>query len=157
MVRCSHYPQATAFLDACDELGVMVWEEIPGWDHVGDATWRSRALREVHDMVVRDRNHPSVIVWGTRVNETLGQLPLYERTDLMAARLDPSRPCTGAVAGERGYTAPLYPGSAVFSFNDYSPLPAPALPRRCGRRGPACRTWSARRSGPGRARALPED
>jgi beta-galactosidase len=128
MVRCSHYPQATAFLDACDELGIMVWEEIPGWDHVGDARWRNRALQDVHDMVVRDRNHPSVIVWGTRVNETLGQQSLYERTDLLARQLDPSRPCTGAVAGERGYTAPLYPGSSVFSYNDYSSLPAPSAP-----------------------------
>ncbi|HKN96696.1 MAG TPA: glycoside hydrolase family 2 TIM barrel-domain containing protein [Pseudonocardiaceae bacterium] len=130
MVRCSHYPQSTAFLDACDELGIMVWEEIPGWDYVGDVTWRDRALADVHDMVVRDRNRPSVIVWGTRVNETLGQLTLYERTDLLAQRLDPSRPCTGAVAGRRGYTEPLYPttagGSSVFSFNDYSPLRSPA-------------------------------
>jgi beta-galactosidase len=132
MVRCSHYPQSTAFLDACDELGIMVWEEIPGWDYVGDATWRDRALQDVHDMVVRDRNHPSIIVWGTRINETLGQLTLYERTDLMALRLDPSRPCTGAVAGRRGYSEPLYPladgGSTVFSFNDYTPLPAPNAP-----------------------------
>lgn len=134
MVRCSHYPQSTAFLDACDELGIMVWEEVPGWDYVGDATWRDRALEDVHDMVVRDRNHPSIIVWGTRINETLGQLALYERTDLVALRLDPSRPCSGAVAGRRGYTEPLYPlaegGSEVFAFNDYTPLNAPnALPR----------------------------
>ncbi|HEX3650141.1 MAG TPA: glycoside hydrolase family 2 TIM barrel-domain containing protein [Pseudonocardiaceae bacterium] len=132
MVRCSHYPQSTAFLDACDELGVMVWEEIPGWDYVGDVTWRDRALADVHGMVVRDRNHPSVIVWGTRVNETVGQLTLYEHTDLLAQRLDPSRPCTGAVAGRRGYTEPLYPtttgGSSVFSFNDYSPLRSPVAP-----------------------------
>ncbi len=77
MVRCSHYPQSSAFLDACDELGILVWEEIPGWDYVGDAAWRDKTVQNVHDMVVRDRNHPSVIVWGTRVNETLGQLDLY--------------------------------------------------------------------------------
>lgn len=132
MVRCSHYPQSTAFLDACDELGIMVWEEIPGWDYVGDATWRDRALADVRGMVTRDRNHPSIIVWGTRINETLGQIELYERTDLLAQRLDPSRPCTGAVAGRRGYLEPLYPltegGSAVFSFNDYSPLRSPTSP-----------------------------
>jgi beta-galactosidase len=132
MVRCSHYPQSTAFLDACDELGILVWEEIPGWDYVGDAQWRNRELQDVRDMVVRDRNHPSIIVWGTRVNETLGQLDLYSRTDLIAQQLDPSRPCTGAVAGNRGYSSPLYPvvgnGSSVFSFNDYSRLPAPGAP-----------------------------
>ncbi|HEX3588563.1 MAG TPA: glycoside hydrolase family 2 TIM barrel-domain containing protein [Pseudonocardiaceae bacterium] len=125
MVRCSHYPQSTAFLDACDELGIMVWEEIPGWDHLGDSRWQDTALRDVHDMVARDRNHPSVIVWGSRVNETFGQVSLYDRTDLLAQELDPSRPCSGAVKGRRGYEAPLYRmrvGESVFAFNDYSPL-----------------------------------
>ena len=131
MVRCSHYPQATAFLDACDELGILVWEELPGWDHVGDTAWQELAVRDVHDMIVRDRNHPSIIVWGTRVNETLGQYALYGRTDQLAAELDPMRPCTGAVAGERGYVSPLYPVKAaggVFSFNDYSRPHPPGSP-----------------------------
>ncbi|WP_033293490.1 glycoside hydrolase family 2 protein [Amycolatopsis jejuensis] len=131
MVRCSHYPQATAFLDACDELGLLVWEELPGWDHVGDSAWQELAVRDVHDMIVRDRNHPSIIVWGTRVNETLGQYALYGRTDQLAAELDPMRPCTGAVAGERGYVSPLYPVKAaggVFSFNDYSRPHPPGSP-----------------------------
>ncbi|MBN9742301.1 beta-galactosidase [Amycolatopsis sp. A1MSW2902] len=131
MVRCSHYPQATAFLDACDELGVLVWEELPGWDHVGDTAWQELAVRDVHDMIVRDRNHPSIIVWGTRVNETLGQYALYGRTDQLAAELDPMRPCTGAVAGERGYVSPLCPVKAaggVFSFNDYSRPRPPGSP-----------------------------
>lgn len=126
MVRCSHYPQSSAFLDACDELGLLVWEEIPGWDFVGDTRWRERALDDVADMVVRDRNHPSVIVWGTRVNETLGHLSLYDRTDLLAQRLDPTRACTGAVAGARGYLEALYRmapgGTSVFSYNDYTKL-----------------------------------
>jgi beta-galactosidase len=128
MVRCSHYPQSTAFLDACDELGLMVWEEIPGWDHVGDANWQRAAVQNVHDMVVRDRNHPSVIVWGTRINETLGEDELYDRTDELAAALDGSRPTTGAVKGTPGYRMPLYagdPDDAVFAFNDYSRLPHP--------------------------------
>ncbi|MBB4683281.1 glycoside hydrolase family 2 protein [Amycolatopsis jiangsuensis] len=131
MVRCSHYPQASAFLDACDELGILVWEELPGWDHVGDTAWQGLAVRDVHDMIVRDRNHPSIIVWGTRVNETLGQYALYGKTDQLAARLDPTRPCTGAVAGQRGYESALYPVQAaggVFSFNDYSRPRPPGTP-----------------------------
>ncbi|WP_432844856.1 glycoside hydrolase family 2 protein [Amycolatopsis sp. CA-161197] len=131
MVRCSHYPQSPAFLDACDELGLLVWEELPGWDHVGDTAWQELAVRDVHDMIVRDRNHPSIIVWGTRVNETLGQYTLYGKTDQLAAELDPMRPCTGAVAGQKGYVSPLYPvkeNGGVFSFNDYSRPPSRNAP-----------------------------
>jgi beta-galactosidase len=46
MVRCSHYPQSPHFLDACDELGLMVWEETPGWHHVGDAAWQDVVVQE---------------------------------------------------------------------------------------------------------------
>jgi beta-galactosidase len=128
MVRCSHYPQSSAFMDACDELGIMVWEEIPGWGHVGDNPWQQRVLQDVREMVTRDRNRPSVIVWGTRVNETLGPVVLYDRTDQLAQQLDPSRPTSGAVDGNLGYDSPLYPGdtSSPFAFNDYS---KPATPQ----------------------------
>ena len=80
MVRCSHYPQSPHFLDACDELGLMVWEETPGWNYVGDAAFQQLVLGNVHDMVVRDRNRPSVIMWGTRLNETANYVDLYAQT-----------------------------------------------------------------------------
>ena len=58
-VRCSHYPQSPAFLDACDELGLMVWEELPGWHYIGNQAWQDLAVRDVQDMV-RRRPEPSV-------------------------------------------------------------------------------------------------
>ena len=43
ILRMSHYPQAPAFLDACDEAGLLVLEEIPGWQHIGDKAWQDPA------------------------------------------------------------------------------------------------------------------
>ena len=44
IVRTSHYPQSPHFLDACDELGLLVFEEIPGWQHIGDQGWKDLRL-----------------------------------------------------------------------------------------------------------------
>jgi beta-galactosidase len=96
MVRCSHYPQSPHFLDACDELGLLVWEEPPGWQYVGDAAFREIVLRNVRDMVIRDRNRPSVILWATRLNETAHEVSLYQQTRQLAGELDGSRQTSGA-------------------------------------------------------------
>ncbi|WP_086851088.1 glycoside hydrolase family 2 protein [Amycolatopsis kentuckyensis] len=119
MVRCSHYPQSSAFLDACDELGLLVWEEIPGWGHVGDDAWQRRNLADVEGMVVRDRNHPSIVVWGTRVNEANGTTAMYQRTGRLARQLDPSRPTSGALAST---TLGRFAGTdvEVLAYNDYT-------------------------------------
>jgi beta-galactosidase len=121
MVRCSHYPQSPDFLDACDELGLMVWAEVPGWGYIGDPAWRDLACRDVETMIVRDRNHPSVILWGVRLNETHDDPEFYGKTNEIAHCLDSSRPTVGAVSGGR-LTADYQ--QDVFSFNDYSPGPA---------------------------------
>ncbi len=117
MVRCSHYPQSPHFLDACDELGLMVWEEAPGWAHVSPAIgWRDMVVQNVRDMVTRDRSRPSVIVWGTRLNETRGDPALWAATRQAARELDPSRPSSGAmdVHGLAGWA------EDVFGFDDYA-------------------------------------
>ncbi|MGP4015461.1 glycoside hydrolase family 2 protein [Saccharopolyspora sp. 5N708] len=131
LVRCSHYPQSEAFLDACDELGLLVWEEAPGWDYIGDADWRARALSNVERMVRRDRNHPSIIVWGTRLNETEDDVQLYSQTRAIADRLDGTRATTGAVNSSIVGNGPVIPTEYrdpfvttalvqdVFAFNDY--------------------------------------
>jgi beta-galactosidase len=115
MVRCSHYPQSPDFLDACDELGIMVWQEPPGWQYVGDAAWQDLVLENVRDMVVRDRSRPSVILWGTRLNETANYPELYAMARNLAYELDGSRPTTGAMSA---YSTEGW-AEDVFGFDDY--------------------------------------
>ena len=128
MVRCSHYPQSPHFLDACDELGIMVWEEPPGWGHMGDAAFQARVLGDVRDMVVRDRNRPSVVVWGTRLNETGNYPALYAQARQIAYACDGSRQTTGAVA----FHTTAGWAEDVFSYDDYHL--ARTANRNCSRR-----------------------
>jgi beta-galactosidase len=115
MVRCSHYPQSRHFLDACDELGLMVWQEPPGWGYVGGAAWQDLVVQNVADMVIRDRSRPSVIVWATRLNETANYPRLYAQTRELADRLDGSRQTTGAMSR---YSTDGW-AEDVFGFDDY--------------------------------------
>ena len=115
MVRCSHYPQSPHFLDACDELGLMVWEETPGWQYVGDAAFQAIVVQNVHDMVVRDRSRPSVIIWGTRLNETANFPALYQQTRQVADQLDGSRPTSGAMSS---YSLTGW-AQDVYGYDDY--------------------------------------
>jgi beta-galactosidase len=116
MVRCSHYPQSPHFLDACDELGLLVWQEAPGWHWVGNNAWQDLVEQNVRDMVVRDRGRPSVIIWGTRLNETGAHSRLYRSTRQLARKLDGSRPTSGAmnIHSLKGWA------EDVFAYDDYN-------------------------------------
>ena len=123
MVRCSHYPQSEAFLDACDELGLMVWEEMPGWQYLGDGAWKDLAVRDVKDMVCRDRNHPAIVIWGVRINESANDPVLYRRTKETAHSLDDSRPTSGSMtpSSTRDWRQQWH--QDVFAFDDYHSAP----------------------------------
>jgi beta-galactosidase len=66
----SHYPQDRAFFDACDELGMLVIVSNPGWQIGGDDLFTKRVLQDAREMIRRDRNRPSVILWEAQLNET---------------------------------------------------------------------------------------
>lgn len=118
-VRCSHYPQTEAFLDACDELGLMVWQEVPGWQYIGDAAWQDLVVRDCRKMIVRDRNHSSIIVWGVRVNESANNVPLYTKTKQVAKSLDDSRQTTGTMT----HFSTENWIQDVFAYDDYHARP----------------------------------
>jgi len=95
MVRTSHYPQSKHFLRRCDELGLLVFEEIPGWQHIGGAAWKSEAVENVRRMIRRDWNHPSIVIWGVRINESADDHDFYAETNRAAHELDTTRPTGG--------------------------------------------------------------
>ena len=115
MVRCSHYPQSPYFLDMCDDLGIMVWQEVPGWQFIGNATWQEHVVSDVHDMVIRDRSRPSIILWGVQVNESPREPTLYTETKELANSLDGTRQSSGTETSQS-----LVDWVAeVFAYDDY--------------------------------------
>ncbi len=96
LVRTSHYPQSKHFLDRCDEIGLLVLEEIPGWQHIGQtAEWKQVACENVREMIIRDWNHPAIILWGVRINESLDDHDFYTATNRIAHELDATRQTGG--------------------------------------------------------------
>ena len=124
IVRTSHYPQSPHFLDACDEYGLLVFEEVPGWQHIGDKDWQDLTVQHVGEMIRRDWNHPSIILWGVRVNESGDNHDFYIRTNKLAHELDDSR-ATGGVRYR--YDSEFL--EDVFTMNDFGfPLRPPNHP-----------------------------
>ncbi len=115
VVRTSHYPQSPHFLDRCDEIGLLVFEEITGWQHVGDEKWQAICLAELETMIKRDRNHPSVILWGVRVNESGDNDDFYTCTNALARQLDPTR----QTGGVRDFIGSSFLED-VYTHNDFS-------------------------------------
>ena len=95
IVRTSHYPQSPWFLDACDRLGLLVLEEIPGWQHIGGDAWKAEAVANVRRMIERDWNHPAIVLWGVRINESQDDHDFYTETNRLAHELDTTRQTGG--------------------------------------------------------------
>jgi hypothetical protein len=85
-IRCSHYPRAQAFYDACDKLGVLVYPEAPswGWSLTPTATCWARVDSCVREMVLSARNHPCIYAWGL-YNEPNGVTPEPDFTTYITA------------------------------------------------------------------------
>ena len=123
-VRGSHYPQDPRFLDLCDEMGIMVWEESLGWGNTPEEItaphFAAAQLRQLAPMVKKSGNHPSVILWGF-LNEGASNeescRPLYKAMIDGLRQLDPSRPVTYAT---KFFTRDInYDLADVISLNIY--------------------------------------
>lgn len=101
-IRLGHYQQSNIILRLCDELGILVWEEIP-WCRggLGGETYKIQARRMLTNMITQHHNHPSVILWGLgNENDWPNDFPTFEQSQIrafmkelndLAHRLDPSR------------------------------------------------------------------
>ncbi|RYG32199.1 DUF4982 domain-containing protein, partial [bacterium] len=121
--RCSHNPPATELLDACDRLGMLVLDETR---HLGDATTAKsptgtpyKELSELTRMVLRDRNHPSIIAWSLFNEEPLQGTDegarIFQAMEKRVKEIDPTREVTGAM--NFGFNAGIQKVSRVFGFN----------------------------------------
>ncbi len=115
IVRTSHYMQSKHFLNRCDEIGLLVLEEIPGWQYIGNEEFKQNCIVNVEKMITRDKNHPSIVLWGVRINESFDDDELYRKTNEVARNLDDTRP-TGGV---RNFINSRF-FEDVFTFNDFT-------------------------------------
>lgn len=114
MVRTSHYPQSKWFLDACDRLGLLVFEEIPGWQHIGDEQFKEISKYNLKRMIKRDRNHPSVVIWGVRINESQDDTTFYTEMNKIAHLYDETRQTGGVRNFQKSELL-----EDVYTYNDF--------------------------------------
>ncbi len=114
IVRTAHYPDSIHFLDRCDEIGLLVFTEMPSWQFLGEGEWRENCLDNIRRMVLRDRSHPSVILWGVRVNEGGDCDEFYTETNALARELDPTRQTGGVRNFPRSHLL-----EDVYTYNDF--------------------------------------
>ncbi|MCK7488390.1 MAG: alpha-galactosidase [Bacillus subtilis] len=115
IVRCSHYMQSDHFIRRCDEIGLLVLEEIPGWQYIGDAHFKELSKQNLAAMIAHHFNHPAIIMWGVRINESPDDHDFYIEMNELARRLDDSRP-TGGI---RNFGSSEFLED-VFTYNDFS-------------------------------------
>jgi len=126
-IRCAHNPPSKALLDACDRLGVMVIDEAfdmwkqpknpDDYSNYFDEWWQ----QDVASMVLRDRNHPSIIMWSTGNEIPERGTPEGAKESVMLGKfiksLDPTRPVTAAVNGLNPDKDPYFATLDISGYN----------------------------------------
>ncbi|MFA6620349.1 MAG: glycoside hydrolase family 2 TIM barrel-domain containing protein [Bacilli bacterium] len=116
VVRTSHYPDSETFLSRCDEIGLLVIDEIPGWQYIGqDKTWRGNFQYFLEAMIEKERNHPSLIAYGTRIDESPDDDELYSKAVNFVHQANPSRQCLGVRNFKTSHCL-----EDVYAYNDFS-------------------------------------
>ena len=117
IVRTSHYPQSEDFLNECDRIGLLVQTEVPGWQYVSkdNQTWRENFLIFIKKMVEKEMNHPCILSYGIRVDESIDDDKLYSKAIQICKSIDPNRATTGV----RNFKTSSFLED-YYSYNDFS-------------------------------------
>ncbi len=126
-VRAANYPQSPAFLNRCDELGLLVVCEIPGSRYIGNIKWKNQELQNTKEMILQNRNHPSIVLWSIRVGESEEDDDFNRRISGLVRKLDPDRATTGVHRKPKEHMV-----EDVYAYNDFA----------AGLNGSACRRKS---------------
>lgn len=116
LVRTSHYPQSEHFLNRCDEIGLLVVDEIPGWQHIGvTEEWRGNCVDFAGRMILKERQHPCLVAYGLRIDESGDDDALYQEIQDVKASLDPNRPSLGVRNFKDSHCL-----EDIYAYNDFS-------------------------------------
>lgn len=116
LVRTSHYPQSEHFLDACDRLGLLVVDEIPGWQFISEnPKWRENCRDFARRMILKERNHPCLAAYGLRIDESADDDELYSSLQKIKAELDPHRASLGVRNFKDSHCL-----EDIYAYNDFS-------------------------------------
>ena len=92
-VRLSHYPQSEAFMDACDELGLVTLDAVLGWQYFGNQAFQDHVVMTARHLIRRDRNRASVLAWEVSLNESGMSKAFMDRIHAAAHEEFPVKHC----------------------------------------------------------------
>lgn len=126
IIRNAHYPQDPAFMEACDELGLFVIVNTPGWQFWNENDiFKERVYSDIRNMIRRDRNHPSIFLWEPILNETNYPDYFAKKVHTIVKEELPSNNYTAADLRAKGaeyfdikFNAPLDENSPSYNKND---------------------------------------
>ncbi len=101
-VRTCHELPSQHFLNWCDRLGLLVIVDFPGWKYVGDDVWKDQAIENIWELIPQYRNHPSIILWDTRISDAEDDTEFFARTNQTTHVLDETRQTGGARSLRQG-------------------------------------------------------
>lgn len=103
-IRLSHYPHSPAFMDACDQIGLVVLDAILGWQYYSaDTAFQNQVFQTGRELIRRDRNHPCVIAWELSLNESWMDEPFIDELQKITHEEYPGDQCYSAGWQEYGY------------------------------------------------------